>query len=165
MHKNFKDLTGQKFGRLVVIKKVNKNKQGKYYWLCQCECGNKKKIMGCNLKSGATKSCGCLQKEMRMKRGHIPWNKGIPMNIKTKNKLSNILKGKKRTKEFKTHLSKISKGNTRALGYKHTEKAKKKISEAQMKEKHHNWKGGITPFRIKIWRSKRYKEWRDSVFK
>lgn len=39
-----------------------------------------------------------------------------------------------------------------------------KISEAQRGEKGNNWKGGITPFRTKIWFSKEYKEWRMKVF-
>ena len=37
----FIDLTGQKFGRLTVIKKTGNTKEGKTVWLCECECGNK----------------------------------------------------------------------------------------------------------------------------
>ena len=64
------DLVGQKFGRLIVLKKKDKNKSGNYRWLCKCDCGKEKIIRGDNLKSGTTKSCGCLQKEKRMKHGH-----------------------------------------------------------------------------------------------
>lgn len=64
-NKNFKDITGQKFGRLTVIKISHKNKQRKYKWLCKCECGNFLKVWGGNLKNGHTKSCGCLQQENR----------------------------------------------------------------------------------------------------
>ena len=52
-----KDLTGQKFGRLTVIKYVGCGK-----WLCKCICGNEKIIRGDKLKSGNTKSCGCITK-------------------------------------------------------------------------------------------------------
>jgi hypothetical protein len=52
------DLTGKIFGRLTVIKYMNK-----YKWLCKCSCGNEKEIRSDMLKSGTTKSCGCLQKE------------------------------------------------------------------------------------------------------
>ncbi len=55
------DLTGQKFGRLTAIKPVRKPNDGKLYWECLCDCGNTKVILGSNLKSGATKSCGCLR--------------------------------------------------------------------------------------------------------
>ena len=36
----FKDLTGQTFGKLTVIKRVEDQKAGRPMWLCQCECGN-----------------------------------------------------------------------------------------------------------------------------
>lgn len=59
----FIDLTGKRFGRLIVIKRVENNFFGVLYWLCKCDCGNFKIIRGNNLKSGKTQSCGCLQKE------------------------------------------------------------------------------------------------------
>lgn len=57
------DLTGQRFGRLLVIKRVFNQKKGTY-WLCQCDCGNYKEVYGGDLKNGRTKSCGCLRKEI-----------------------------------------------------------------------------------------------------
>ena len=67
------DLTGQRFGRLVVL-----SRQGsvgkKVAWLCLCDCGNKKVIESGNLKTERTKSCGCFQKEQRFKHGMY----GIP---------------------------------------------------------------------------------------
>lgn len=64
------DLTGQKFGRLTVIKKVEattKNK-GRATWLCQCECGNTKRVLGQNLQNNHVRSCGCLSSESKAKR-------------------------------------------------------------------------------------------------
>ena len=58
----FIDLTGQKFGRLTVIKYVGKSK-----WLCKCECGNEKIVSTTHLKND-TKSCGCLRAENTKKR-------------------------------------------------------------------------------------------------
>jgi len=60
------DLTGQRFGKLLVLERV-KNRGKEPYWLCQCDCGNKKEIAGCSLRSGLTTSCGCFAKEMRRK--------------------------------------------------------------------------------------------------
>lgn len=63
MSKTFrKDLTGQRFGKLEVIKFVpDETKISK--WLCKCDCENEK-IIGINqIKFGTTKSCGCLKKE------------------------------------------------------------------------------------------------------
>lgn len=59
----FKDLTGQKFERLTVIKRVNNKKNGEVMWLCQCVCGNKKEVSSNNLLKGLVKSCGCMKKE------------------------------------------------------------------------------------------------------
>ena len=68
------DLTGQKFNHLTVIKegepkKYYNKKTGKYEskatWWCKCDCGNEDLILvvGASLKSGHTKSCGCLRSE------------------------------------------------------------------------------------------------------
>ena len=70
--KQYKDLTGQRFGRLEVVKldhkqqKINKNgvKTGSvYYWLCKCDCGNFKIIRASYLTNHLTQSCGCLKRE------------------------------------------------------------------------------------------------------
>lgn len=60
---NFIDLTGQRFGRLVVIERIKNDEKGYVQWLCQCDCGNKIKVFSNNLRKGNTKSCGCLRKD------------------------------------------------------------------------------------------------------
>lgn len=59
----FKDLTGMRFGRLVVQKRAENNKWGQAQWICLCDCGNETKVDAGNLVKGKTQSCGCLQKE------------------------------------------------------------------------------------------------------
>lgn len=56
------NLKGKKFGRLKVDKMIY-IKNGHIYWKCKCDCGNDCIVKGYSLKSGNTKSCGCLQKE------------------------------------------------------------------------------------------------------
>jgi hypothetical protein len=58
---NLKDLTGHRFGKLVCIKLHSKDKEGKYKWLCLCDCGNQKIVPSNSLQSGKTNSCGCLR--------------------------------------------------------------------------------------------------------
>ena len=61
-----KNLIGQKFGRLTVLEKTNKQSNNKaYIWKCQCECGNIVELPTDALtrKDHPTRSCGCLQKE------------------------------------------------------------------------------------------------------
>lgn len=57
------ELTGQKFGRLTVIKFSHINKSKNTCWLCKCRCGKETIVRGYSLKYGDTKSCGCLKKE------------------------------------------------------------------------------------------------------
>lgn len=56
------DLTGQKFGKLTVLK-LDHIEKSKKYWLCKCDCGKEKIVNGYSLKRGDTKSCGCLRKK------------------------------------------------------------------------------------------------------
>ena len=60
-----KDHTGTKFGRLTAIKRLKSNKVDRLYttYLCSCECGKELEVRGCQLVTGNTKSCGCLNKE------------------------------------------------------------------------------------------------------
>lgn len=61
------ELTGQRFGRLTVIG-FHDMKKEKSRWECVCDCGNVLITYGSNLRSGATKSCGCLVTEQNKKR-------------------------------------------------------------------------------------------------
>lgn len=57
------DMTGQKCGRLTVIKRAENNASGQAMWECLCECGNTVVVQGTKLRNGHTKSCGCLKKD------------------------------------------------------------------------------------------------------
>lgn len=59
----FKDLTGQRFGRLTAQWPAGRSLHKNVHWLCLCDCGTLRIVFGCNIKSGYTKSCGCLQLE------------------------------------------------------------------------------------------------------
>lgn len=64
----FRDLTGQRFGFLVVLRLSGKSKHGRLLWLCQCDCGNKTITIGNNLCRGNTRSCGCFKNISTVKR-------------------------------------------------------------------------------------------------
>ena len=64
------DLIGQRFGRLVVVDKCGKDKNGKNtIWLCKCDCGGTTRATSTHLRNGHTQSCGCLAYEKRIKGG------------------------------------------------------------------------------------------------
>lgn len=71
---NFKDLTGQYFGRLKVLERAEDyvDKKGKHYvqWICECQCQEKNIVIikRGNLTRHITQSCGCLQRELVSKR-------------------------------------------------------------------------------------------------
>lgn len=69
-------LSGARFGRLTAINRVCGQRRTR--WLCQCDCGNTKIILTDSLRSGRTKSCGCLWKEamaaVHTKHGHARAN-------------------------------------------------------------------------------------------
>lgn len=62
------DLTGQRFGRLVVVERVENSADGRARWLCRCDCGQSKTVLGEHLKKGRAKSCGCAKSESSSKR-------------------------------------------------------------------------------------------------
>lgn len=68
-----KDISGSIFSRLTVIAfdRIERNRFP--YWLCRCECGTLKSIRGAALKSGQTKSCGCLNRERQTETRHGMW--------------------------------------------------------------------------------------------
>lgn len=59
----YKDLTGQKFGRLTVMEYAERDTQRVSLWKCKCECGKRVVVRGTSLRYGSTQSCGCLRRE------------------------------------------------------------------------------------------------------
>lgn len=58
------EMMGKRFGRLVVIEEAERHISGHARWICKCDCGNTTTpIIGDDLRSGKTRSCGCLHKE------------------------------------------------------------------------------------------------------
>lgn len=66
--RNFKDMTGQRFGRLTVLEQVTSGKRDGAKWLCQCDCGRKVVVYGGHLRNGSTQSCGCFVRDVNSTR-------------------------------------------------------------------------------------------------
>ena len=78
------DLTGHRFGRLLVISECGRN-GGHVLWLCRClgkngdDCGKEVIVLANDLRRGHTQSCGCLSRELVRERNtthgctHEPW--------------------------------------------------------------------------------------------
>ena len=63
-----RDLVGNTFGRLTVVKQINKKQHTNQIWLCKCKCGKLTEVAQSNLVSGHTKSCGCLSRNTTSER-------------------------------------------------------------------------------------------------
>lgn len=76
------DLKGKVFGKLEVLSDriLRKTNSGfnQSWFLCECSCGVQKEIRAASLKSGSTKSCGCLNVEKGLTHGHSKSNNGNP---------------------------------------------------------------------------------------
>ena len=154
-----KDLTGQRFGRLIAIKRVENNKHGKARWLCKCDCGNETIVVSALLSNGHTTSCGCYNRE-RISETH----KGKTVTEETRKKQSQARKGKycgednpfygkHHTDETKTRISETQKELAQREDYvnpfkgkHHTEETRHKQSESQ-KELYEN--GYVNPMKNK----------------
>lgn len=74
----YKNIKGQKFGRLTAIQYMYTKKGKSSTWMCVCECGNKTTTELSSLRNGRTQSCGCLRLERtkesvtKHKKSHTP---------------------------------------------------------------------------------------------
>ena len=67
-NKPYDNISGRRFGKLVAIEPVGRNKKGRLLWLCKCDCSNKVIVNSHDLKSFHTTSCSCSWKEKGKKK-------------------------------------------------------------------------------------------------
>lgn len=74
------DLTGRKFGKLLVSDQYTRSEQGRYYWTCRCDCGKETIARASDLTTGNTTSCGCVKFTHKTTHGlrdspeYVVWN-------------------------------------------------------------------------------------------
>lgn len=62
------DMTGKRFGRLTVLYRLPNDKHANAVWMCKCDCGNQKPIVGAALRKGVVVSCGCFHHDELISR-------------------------------------------------------------------------------------------------
>jgi len=67
--KSFKDITGNKYGRLTVLARAPNKYKRRTSWFCKCDCGTEGIFPGQSMKAGLIKSCGCIVDELRKRTG------------------------------------------------------------------------------------------------
>lgn len=115
-----KDLTGQKFNKLQVIKRVDNSKHNKARYLCKCDCGNETIVDASYLRNGRIKSCGCFKDTREVRKVNIGDTFGQLTVIKKygKDKHGNILFLCKCTcgNETVATANNLRKGHTKSCG-------------------------------------------------
>lgn len=66
-----KNVVGQRFGRLLVLRRSDDPKWNRVFWICKCDCGKEVEVGSENLLSGNTKSCGCYSLEIKKARATL----------------------------------------------------------------------------------------------
>lgn len=101
-------MTGQRYGRLVVVSRAGTSRAGATQWLCHCDCGNTKVTIRGNLVNGDTHSCGCLHSERATRLGFAKRRHGNATSAKFGGK----------TPEYNTWISMVNRcHNPNASGY------------------------------------------------
>lgn len=109
---NFRDLTGERFGRLVVIRyagsrtgnpRTNRRPGVFVDWLCVCDCGNEKVTTTSELRAGSTTSCGCARRVPRPDPHHL--FRTLPPGRAARNRVLKGYQGGARTRELAWELT------------------------------------------------------------
>ena len=91
------DLTNQRFGRLTIISRARGDQHGYAKWNCRCDCGQVLEVISWSLRSGATQSCGCRQRELAAalstKRARVVQVEGISRTLAEWAKVTGISYG------------------------------------------------------------------------
>ena len=89
------DETGNTYHRLTAISRSENDRQGQAHWLCRCVCGKELTIAGRTLRSGHTKSCGCLKHDLN----------SLSDGVAARNKLLYVYKRNARTRGYSWELT------------------------------------------------------------
>ena len=133
------DITGQRYGRLVAIKKVETQIGAKEQWLFQCDCGKTCIARKGAVRDGRTRSCGCLGAEIRKQLTFS----GCRHNSQTKSKMRDAKLGKKRTPEA---IEKSRQGNLgRKNGERQLENLRASFTDDRRAKLREAWSGKSNP--------------------
>lgn len=105
------DLTGQRFGRLTVLKDSGNRLDRKVVWLCMCDCGQETLVRSTRLRKGTTRSCGCLRRENAkypLYSKHSNWEKSLAVRKEILYKEKTYLPAIARTKPISTNTSGVT---------------------------------------------------------
>jgi len=152
-------LVGERYGRLVVIERVDVTDKGISSWKCICDCGKETIVRHGNLRNGHTTSCGCKALENPILQ------KGRMVSDETRKKIGDVTRGKTGKRKGSKHKQEtIEVLRAKASGKKMVLETKIKLSKSISGDRSCKWRGGINPINDTIRKSVYYSEWRKSAF-
>ena len=149
------DLVGQRFNQLLVLRETSmRSSSGSIIWECKCDCGNITYVDGRHLRSGHTKSCGCLSKQLNSNFGNKnsydltnkTFGELLVLYPTTVRKFNNIVWHCKCScgKECDVDTTSLTSGNTKSCGHlSYTDLSGKKfgkltvLNRIKLEDKHH----------------------------
>lgn len=162
-----KDIRGNRYNRLTVLERVEAEQAGPM-WVAQCECGNKTIAGGRDMKSGNTKSCGCLHRETATKLGKAAFR---DLKNKRFGKLVAIKPTDRRSGSSVVWMCKCDCGETTYVSANHLNSDRtKSCGCSHLKnsgEGHYNWNPELTDDDrdTRNRQSNQTKNWRNKVYK
>ena len=97
-----KDLSGQRFGKLLVVREAGRTKTQRVLWACSCECGGETVVASADLNNGHTRSCGCLRSGAPAGNSYALGSKRTP---ESREKISKALTGRAFSADHCKHIS------------------------------------------------------------
>jgi len=160
MANTIRDLTGQRFGKLLVLEITGERKNRQVVWRCLCDCGNISCVVSGNLVGGFTKSCGCnnVRDFTDVRFGRLVAICPTDKRVCNRSIVWECLCDCGNICYVDT--CSLSSGNTKSCGC-----IKKELGKAKIGQLHSRWNYELTDEdRVQGRRITGYKEWRNFIF-
>jgi hypothetical protein len=168
------DLTGTKFNKLTVLELHSVDSKYKVRWICKCDCGNTAVVTTQGLKSGHTKSCGCIKGRWKVKNltgqrfGRLLVKHEVPKEERHRSEKVSWVCECDCGNTCAVDADSLGSGRTVSCGCLHDELSSKRMivwAKEHKRERHWNWKGGISSLYDEVRRFLKSINWARDVYR
>lgn len=168
------DLTGMKFNKLTVLELHSVDNKYRVRWVCKCDCGNIAIVTTQGLKSGHTKSCGCIKGRWKVKNltgqrfGRLIVKHEVSRKERCRSEKVSWVCECACGNTCIVDADSLGSGRTNSCGCLHEETSRKNMitwSKEHKREKHPNWKGGISTLYDEVRRFLKSINWAQDVYR
>lgn len=168
------DLTAKRFGRLLVLHRdTNRKTQA---WVCRCDCGNTRSVLGLQLRAGRSRSCGCLRSSGRNYSPKDLTGQRFGRLTVLRVEYTPLKKSRRRDwicrcdcgKEIKTHAYLLESGRTQSCGCLRSEVLSSRVQPNRFGRNNPRWRHDLSDADRKISKERLhnpdYRAWKFAVF-